>query len=265
MKLEPIYTPDNVRPVHNLRFDWTGWLAPDVIAPGPVRDAVRTCADAWREEGFELDVFRVDGPLIQVLCNPLPTVSPVFLSGRVKGRIQHALRQAGTPARFSRKLSIRTLGDNTRDTVEAYVRRQVAKSDYADYRFKAFLEQFTVVRDDIRLDEPFATTRGRYWYNLHLVLAVADRRFPITRRENFHKLRDACLRIAAKKGYALATLAIMPDHLHAALRGNVQQSPQEIALAFLNNLSYVMGYNRCWSFEYYAGTFSEYDVRAIRE
>ena len=56
----------------------------------------------------------------------------------------------------------------------------------------------------------------------------------------------------------------MPDHLHAALCGNIQHSPQEIALAFQNNLAYALGQIKLWADTFYVGTFSEYDMWAIR-
>ena len=71
--------------------------------------------------------------------------------------------------------------------------------------------------------------------------------------------------IAKKKDYEISHLAIMPDHIHMALRGAIDHSPEDIALCYLNNLSYFMGYNCCWSWEYYVGTFSEYGVEAIRK
>jgi REP element-mobilizing transposase RayT len=70
--------------------------------------------------------------------------------------------------------------------------------------------------------------------------------------------------IAAKKGYAISELSVMPDHLPAALRGNIEQSPAEIARSFQNNLAYLLGQVRWWSDGYYVGTFSEYDMRAVR-
>lgn len=56
----------------------------------------------------------------------------------------------------------------------------------------------------------------------------------------------------------------MPDHLHVALRGRIENSPEEIGLSFLNNLAYALGRNRIWKDEYYVGTFSEYDVDTLR-
>jgi len=55
----------------------------------------------------------------------------------------------------------------------------------------------------------------------------------------------------------------MPDHVHLALRGNIVRSPREIGVEFQNALADVVGC-RAWQDEFYAGTFSEYDVSAIR-
>lgn len=142
-------------------------------------------------------------------------------------------------------------------------KHQVGKSDYVDPRWKEFLGRFTFADGPTRLSDPQATGHGRYWYNLHLVIVVQDRRYPIALKESFRKIREACPRIAAKKGYDLAEVSIMPDHVHIALRGNIEHSPTEIGLAFLNNLSFVLGYNRVWSHEFYVGTFSEYSVQEI--
>jgi len=37
------------------------------------------------------------------------------------------------------------------------------------------LKRFTVVDESIALNQPSESNSGRYWYNLHLVLVVADR------------------------------------------------------------------------------------------
>lgn len=55
----------------------------------------------------------------------------------------------------------------------------------------------------------------------------------------------------------------MPDHIHMAVRGDIGSSPEEIALAFQNALACAAGC-RAWQAEYYAGTFSGYDLDVIR-
>ncbi len=183
---------------------------------------------------------------------------------RAKGRLQYALRRLGTPVAFSRRVGFRALGDNTRAIVEHYLARQALKSDYADARFKAFLDRFAVIDHDVRLASPQATEHGRYWCSLHLVLVVQDRRFPMTRDSTFTTVRDECVAIAAAQGHQLAEVAVMPDHVHLALRAHHEQAPVAVGLAFLNGLAQALGNHRCWSEEFYVGTFGEYAIGAIR-
>lgn len=258
----PIYTPQSARVVHALRYDWSGWLREGRFPPETVA-AVEACRPAWEADGLQLDTFHIRDGSIQCLFGTVPAVSPAFCAMRAKGRLQYALRVAGVPVAFKRNVSIRTLGENTREVVGAYIGRQVSKSDYVDPRWKAFLGRFTVADGETRLREPLATGHGRYWYNLHLVMVVQDRRMPISRKEHFVTIREACPRIAGKHGYALAEVSVMPDHVHIALRGNIEESPLEIGLAFQNNLAFLLGYNRVWSNEFYVGSFSEYEVRRI--
>lgn len=55
----------------------------------------------------------------------------------------------------------------------------------------------------------------------------------------------------------------MPDHVHMALRGNIERSPEEIALVFQNGLARSAGC-KVWQDGFYAGTFSQYDLDVIR-
>jgi hypothetical protein len=57
---------------------------------------------------------------------------------------------------------------------------------------------------------------------------------------------------------------VLPDHLHLALRGAITHSPEEIAFSFLNNLAYALGQRPWWQAGYYAGTFGEYSMAAVR-
>ncbi|MBU4460138.1 MAG: transposase [Verrucomicrobia bacterium] len=76
-------------------------------------------------------------------------------------------------------------------------------------------------------------------------------------------LRDGAVETADRGGHELKSVAVMPDHIHLALRGNIERSPLEIGLEFQSRLADVAGC-RAWQDEFYAGTFSEYDVSAIR-
>jgi REP element-mobilizing transposase RayT len=176
---------------------------------------------------------------IQLTLSTGPDVSPITLAARVKGRLQHHCRHAGNPVEFSRKVAVRSIGDATRAQVEAYIRNQVSREPLADERFRMMLSEFTMVNPRVDLSRPSETNSGRYWYNLHLVLVVRER-YRIGEREVLVKIRETALRICAKKGYQASILAVLPDHLHVALRGAIAQAPAEIALSFLNYLAHAL-------------------------
>ena len=215
------------------------------------RDGLRVLEHCWTDE------------LVQILFSARPDVSPEFVAARAKGRLDRALRTAGLTMPFSRKVAVRAVGDNTRRDIEAYLARQVAKERFVEANFADRMAELTFVDPRVDLSAPMESARGRYWYNLHLVLVVAGhaciRDFDVLRR-----LRDSFVRIAAKKRHALHSLAVMPDHLHAALRPPALQSPLEIVFAYQNNLAVMSGQGRIWSGGFYVGTFGEYAMSAVR-
>lgn len=158
---------------------------------------------------------------------------------------------------------MRTIGRNHRADIETYISRQVVKEQFIDTRHQAFLEKFTIQLPGVDLSVPSETNSGRYWYNLHVVL-VSEGRQKNHDAQYLGTLRDQSLQIAAKKGHHISALSAMPDHLHLALRGNLEESPEMIALAFMNNLAYTFGQQPVWRYGYYVGTFGEYDMNAVR-
>jgi REP element-mobilizing transposase RayT len=201
--------------------------------------------------------------LVQILFSAKPDVAPVFAAARAKGRLDHALRQARLSMAFSRKVALRSVGDNTRRDVEAYLVRQVPKQRFIDPRTQALLTQFTVSNDTVDLSQPVASAHGQYWFNLHLVLIVDDR-CECFDPDVLGRLRDSCFQIADKKGYRISRLAVMPDHLHAALRARIEESPIEVVFAYQNNLAHMLGKGPIWRDGYYLGTFGEYTTHAVR-
>jgi REP element-mobilizing transposase RayT len=260
---EPLYRSVDLRPAYQLRYGWTGWPSK---APFPRDLVARVLPDIgaeWENDGLRVLESSLAPGQIQLTLSTTPQVAPVTLAGRVKGRLQHHCRRRGTPIDFSRKLAVRSFGDPNRAQVEAYIRNQVPREALADERFREVLTSFTVVNPQVDLSQPAESNSGRYWYNLHLVLVVNER-YRIGEAASLAKIRDTALRICVKKGYAASTLAVLPDHLHLAVRGAVAQSPEEIALSFLNNLAYVLDQRPWWEAGYYVGTFGEYGMAAVR-
>lgn len=152
---------------------------------------------------------------------------------------------------------------NTREDIERYIREQVSKEQFVDPRFSEMLSQFTTSASDIDLSQPAETARGRYWFNLHLVL-VTDRRHRFIDEKTLQQIFDSVFRIARHKAHVISSLSVMPDHLHIALRPKIDETPAQVARSYQNNLAYFLNRGRIWEDSFYVGTFGEYTMQAIR-
>jgi REP element-mobilizing transposase RayT len=258
----PLYPTDAAEAAYQLRFAWTGWPSSKRFPGLPVQLIERT-KPLWEQDGLRVLEHRWTEEMVQILFSTRPDVSPVFSAARAKGRLDHALRQEGLDMPFSRKVAVRSVGDNSRRDVEAYIERQVDKERFIDERFAKTITEMTVVNPQVDLSQPSESARGRYWYNLHLVLVV-DGRVRLADLELLRVLRDAFFTIANKKQHAVSRLSVMPDHLHAAIRAQPEESPAEIAFSYQNNLAYLARRGRIWRAGYYVGTFGEYTMQAVR-
>ena len=260
---EPFYTEKETICTHLLHYSWAGWHQDKENFPDSIYSVIKQCTSLWRDDGFELLTADIHNDMIQI-CFKInnPEIAPVKFTRKVKGRIDHAFRQIGTPIEFSRKIGFRCLGENTRKIVNSYIDKQVGKSDFIDLHFKDFLKNYTVIDESIDLSKPFLKTRGRYWFNIHLVLVIAEREFAISEKETFELIKNYIPKIADKRSCQVAHFAIMPDHIHISMKGNPEISPSEIGLTFMNELAYAIGC-KCWSNKFYTGVFSEYELKKL--
>jgi putative transposase len=259
---QALYPGLNVEPAYQLRYTWCGWPSMGDL-PALSSAGWESLTASWEEDGLRVLEKSPTNKRVLITFSARPGVAPILLATRAKGRLQHAYRTLdGAPCKFSRKLSVRSVGDNCTEDVRRYIRQQVGEEPLLDPDLRALLTRFNV-ECDVDLGAATRTMSGRYWYNLHLVLVTSER-YRIADEAGLTILRDQSFRIAKKKGYTIASLALMPDHLHVALRGNIEHSPHETALAFQNNLAHALDRGRVWQATYYVGTFGEYNMNAIR-
>ena len=259
----PFFSPSDTACVHSLYYSWNGWLINRVDFPKNAVETVNKCCELWRKDGFIMINSIFEPNHIQLLFKVEPYVAPVVFMRKVKGRIDHAFRHSDNPVRFSELNGFRAIGANTDDVVQRYIKKQVSKEGFVSQRYQNYLEQFVFDNLYVDISEPYYSHSGRYWYNLHLVIVIGDRRFPIKDEEIFEIINCSLPRIAEKKRCQLAKFAIMPDHIHIALCGNIEMSPYDIGLSFMNNLSYVLRRGHLWNREFYVGTFSSYALKQI--
>ena len=120
-----IYHVKDMKAVFHLRYNWTGWLSGTVTTPAVLEHLWETVGPEWEKDGLRLVEPHWSADRIQIVYSTPPDVNPVWLAQRAKGRLQHAMRNLGWPHKFTRKLALRSIGDNTREQVEHYIRSQV--------------------------------------------------------------------------------------------------------------------------------------------
>ena len=248
--------------VHHLFHSWTGWPTAGLFPSSPPAAFFEALAAAWKTDGLELQSRAWTPEQIQLTFQTSPEIAPTFLAARVKGRLQHALRQAGLPCEFSRKTAVRSLGDNRSPAVESYLRNQTGRAELLDERYRVTLQAAGFEDAAVDLSAPTETTKGRYWYNLHLVAVMADR-FRIGKEDFLNKVRAGVFAWAQETESRLKAFSLMPDHVHVATRGNPEQSPLELAEALWRSLNRAAGCGLMGE-NLYAGTFSEYGLGAVR-
>ncbi len=256
--------------VHRLAYTWAGWPKSASFPPEPDAATLASLDAAWMTDGLTRISHRWRSDLVQITFRAGPDIAPTTISARVKGRLDHVLRKAGWTNGFARKIGMRSLGENTRESVLRYIATQLDRAELADPCYAASLAAAAWENPEFDLSDPLPSTFGRYWYDLHLV-AVTDFRWRVGREDILPEIRPCILAwgvsLAAQGSGdgirpGVRSLAVMPDHLHIALRGPISQSPAELAEGLWRQLNRAAGCH-LFSERIYVGTFSEYPLGSI--
>jgi len=254
-KPAPVYTRENCDFAYQL--DWglsvfwrleaedEVWVSQ--LARGVEADGIRLLKHRFVKRGVS-----------QFLLSSKPEVEPKKLVARIKGRLQHLLRE-WSPKALKRNYDLHSIGSSRRAEVERYVESQLDRYPLRDHALGEFLQRLQVRRPNVDLSEPQRTVRGIFRYNLHVVLET-DGGWGETCEDRLTALRDMILRAARAKGHLLSRAGILPEHIHLTLGCPPEIAPADIALSYLNNLAHVYEMRPVFRYSAYLGTFGEYDV-----
>jgi REP element-mobilizing transposase RayT len=251
-----VYSPENIAVAYQLDWSLTiFWRTPVWTDDwfGPLQQATEP-------DGVRLLRHRFTEPQISVfLISTNPHVVPKNIPQRVKGRLQHLLREH-VKRPFQRNFDLHSIGSTAREKLEHYLEGQLEHHPGED---RWTLADLQVVRPDVDLSQPRFTAHGRFWSNLHLVI-VNDRRWRETCRDKITRVREMLIRAANKNQHLLDRIAILSDHIHLMIGTGVHESPISIALSYMNNVAFVYQMQPVLQHSCFIGTFGEYDLGAIR-
>lgn len=254
----PLYTRDNCS--FSCPLQWglsVFWREPETDSAW-----FQELAAANEPDGIRLLGHRFEKPGIsQFGVSTLPSVAPLLVVERVKGRLQHLVRHR-RPKAFRGNYAIRSVGRVTREAIERYVADQLGHHQMADARVQRRFEQFQIERPEVDLSQPQRTSHGLFWYNLHVVLVHQSRGMEI-REDVLARVREMILRASEAKRYLLSRAGILADHLHLVLGCPIEVAPDEVVLGFLNNLAYAHGMRPIYQYGAFVGTVGEYTTGAL--
>jgi putative transposase len=109
----------------------------------------------------------------------------------------------------------------------------------------------------------------------HLVFATYRRKGVFTSGLG-EALSDYWLKVAARRGFAIDQLSVVPDHIHLLMRCTPRASVEECALSLLNNAQHYIarhyphsliddGLNQLWQPSAYAGTCGEVSTSLMKK
>ena len=259
-KPQPIYTPANCNPAYQL--NWS--LAVFWKTKAPESEWLDALEAALEKDNIHLLEHHFRQPSTsQFLLSTRPDAVPQDVIRLLKGRLQHLVRSQ-CPKAFRRNYGMYSVGTAKQDVVDRYVASQLGHHRMADPRVQEKLERFQYHAPDVDLVTPRHSSHGEFIYNLHLVL-VNDERWTEIRDSVLAETCEALPRISRKKGHLLSRAAVLADHVHLTLGAGLGESPEAIALCYLNNLAFVQDMRLVFQFGYYVGTFGTYDLGAIRQ
>jgi len=256
--IEPIYTTSNCRAAYDLQWSISLFYR----APIDNGHWLAELAGAVEPDGVHILNHRFRSPKVsQFHVSTNPRVSPSQMVRSLKGRLQHILRNAH-PRAFHRNYFVGSVGAVKRNVIESYVANQLAYHRMADPAVQERLRRYQVRDPNVDISKVVSGAHGRYLCNLHLVLVHQDRWMEV-RHEVLDRVRSTIVKAARKKGHRLSRVGIFTDHVHLVLGFAVTESPDKVALSYLNNLAYAQGMRAIYQPGYYARTFGEYDLGAV--
>jgi REP element-mobilizing transposase RayT len=256
------YKPGSVQPAYALRWTWTGW--PSNGSFPEIDDSVfNETKLRWENDGIRLLEHRLASDQWQLTVSTKPSIAPATIVGRLKGRLDHAMRHGGRAIKFSRKVALRSLGNNSEHDVRRYVEAQVDSAGFVDPEFAIQLKQFSRTWNNQESSDPISVDSGKYWYQLHIVL-VTETRYRFRNLQAIAEIFESVQSIAQERRFSLGSLSVMPDHVHIQTRGACKDSPEETVLAFQNGVARQLRMASLWMPTYYVGTIGAYNMNAIR-
>lgn len=258
MPPDPLYTPANCKFAYQLRWSLTlFWNSPPLFD-----DWLPELRKATAKDGVRILRHRITrDDCSQFLLSTRPATKPSTVIWSVKGRLQTLVRAEMSQA-FQRNYDLLSIGSTRLEKAEAYVAAQLRQHSTEARPAPAAFEDLQFVDPEIDLSRPRFTNHGRFSCNLHLVFIRAGRS-PETRPAVWLAVRNMIRKASRQKQHLLSRLGILPDHVHMTVGIHPDESPEEVALSYMNNIAFCLGMEPVLMHGCFIGGIGNYDLHVI--
>ena len=259
MNVQPLYLPENTKSAYQL--NWSLSVFGKESLPTP-EVCIAMLRESTSRDQIKILEFKYRPPnLAQFFVSSKPQTKPSEIVRSIKGRWQN-ISQPIQRIEFRRNYRITSVGSANSDILDSYVRKQPARHLMANTNVQSMIEEIQFHNEEVDLHCVCRSSHGEYRYALHVVLE-ADWDWHETRQAVLMSYRSAIIKSCVKHSWRLSRVGLLANHLHILVGPSVDDSPNEVAFSFLNNLAFTQGMKPIFRFGFFAGTFGEYDRGAI--
>jgi REP element-mobilizing transposase RayT len=244
-----------------LRYAYSTWTTLN-LSVNTLQDVIQRTETLLRSDDLKILEHRVAGNQIQLLLSARPSHSPVDLSKITKAKLVLAFSQQDIYKSITREFALRSVGENTSQDLEHYLREQVDRRNFVDDRFADSLRPFSK-EYAVDLEKCEATKYGHYWYDLHFVLGTNDR-YSVALPEIWEAIVQASELWHLEQGHQMKSISLLPDHVHLLIRPNLHTSPYQVGEGLIERLNRVKIMQNIYHPTFYVATHGAYAMNSIR-
>ena len=200
---------------------------------------------------------------------PNHAVSNVIQTIKANSSRECALQLKLSSPVWARGFLARSTGRMSVAAVRRYLAQQAEHHGYASRLLPPIYTYQAIRRVILR------ARHAEFDLNHHLVFATHHRKGVFTSNLG-QRLSEYWLRVAAKRGFAIDQVSVVPDHVHLLIRHLPRVSIEECALTLLNNAQHFIakrfpktlidvGLDQLWQHSAYAGTCGEISTSLIKK
>ncbi len=252
MQPVPIYLPSNCQPAYQL--NWSLSVFGKFSLPSPAGQIEALRAEVAKGELRILQWLFREPNVAMFFVSSKPGTAPSQIIRSIKARWQYLSRPEKS-LEFRRNYRITSVGTSNKEIIDAYVAKQPQRHIMADEKVQATIEQVQFHDPAVDLAATRRSSHGEFIHSLQIVVELEPGGYE-TRPSVLDMFRKMAIATCSRHQWPLSRIGLLSNHMHLLLGAGINDAPEEIAMALMNNIAWSQGMKPILRFSFYAGTCS---------